>query len=403
MSTVDTLLDEELDNGYTVLTIDEPTRSIQYEGTLVLGVEHDKYAERIYFVAPKIVGDDIDLSASTTRIDVKFTNGYGDSYYVQSTDLETQDDERVKFSWLLTEKVAEVQGNVSFCVCVKQLDDSSVVEKEWHTAPYVGKIIQGVDATMEDLEIITDYTCPTYQMVQKVEEYEAALETMTEEFNSKLDGKSDSTHTHALATKESDGLMASSDKRSVLQSASDIVTIKGDVEEIKDDVEEIKDDIKSLTEFQEQLEIDLDSFKGTSTQFQLLTSQKLCKTATGSSDITENTTGYIDLETYMKGYNEWMILIRINSKTGSSNESIGISEDGQLGVTSNQGLNNVNINVASAPTYNVINAIKTSDKNYCWIIDGKFNWTNNDQYRYLYHYSGGSTNDYSVTVKVYGR
>ena len=114
MSTVDTLLDEELNNGYTVLTIDEPTRSIQYDGDLILGVEGDKYAERIYFVAPKIVGDDIDLSASTTRIDVKFTNGYGESYYIQSTDIKAQEDGNVTFSWLLTEKVAVTYGNVPF-------------------------------------------------------------------------------------------------------------------------------------------------------------------------------------------------------------------------------------------------------------------------------------------------
>lgn len=200
MSTVDTLLNEELNNGYTVLTIDEPTRSIQYDGNLVLGVEHDKYAERIYFVAPKIVGDDIDLSAKTTRIDIKFTNGYGDSYFIQSTDVKDQEDGNVTFSWLLTEKVAVTYGNVSFCVCAKQINTQNIVEKEWHTAPFVGKVITGIDVDIEDKEIITDITCASYALVEAVEGYEEAVkgyQTDIDDLATMVGNKADINHTHA--------------------------------------------------------------------------------------------------------------------------------------------------------------------------------------------------------------
>lgn len=183
MSTLDTLLDEELNNGYTVLTVDEPSRSIQYDGNLILGVEHDKYAERIYFVAPKIVGDDIDLSADTTRIDIKFTNGYGDSYFIQSTDVKTQEDGNVSFSWLLTEKVAVTHGNISFCVCAKQINAENIIEKEWHTAPFVGKVVTGIDVAIEDSEIITDITCASYALVKEVELYKEQLVIFQHDIN----------------------------------------------------------------------------------------------------------------------------------------------------------------------------------------------------------------------------
>lgn len=385
MSTVDTLLDEELNNGYTVLTIDEPTRSIQYDGDLILGVEGDKYAERIYFVAPKIVGDDIDLSASTTRIDVKFTNGYGESYYIQSTDIKAQEDGNVTFSWLLTEKVAVTYGNVPFTVCVKQMDSTNTVEKEWHTAPYVGKVIKGVDATLEDVEIITDITCPTYEMLQEFNEFNTKLDDFWDE----VANKSNLNHVHDVATSSQNGFMSASDKRSVLQSASDIVTLQNNVTAINAD-------IASLNKAQENFEVSLDSFKGVATQFQLLKHQNMCKTADGESDIEENTTGYLDLSSYMRGYNELMIVLRFGIKSGGTSEYVGISEtklhSGAL----------ASIQVSSAQTYNVINVCKTSDGYYAWTIDGKFNWATNT-FKYLYHSDGGSGGEYFITVKVYGR
>lgn len=385
MSTLDTLLDEALNNGYTVLTIDEPTRSIKYDGDLLLGVEGDKYAERIYFVAPKIVGDGIDLSADTTRIDVKFTNGYGDSYYVECNDAVVQEDGNVMFSWLLTEKVAVTYGNVSFTVCVKTLNAENTVEKEWHTVPYIGKISKGVETTLEDVEIITDFTVPTYEMVQEFNAFNSRLDDFWDE----VANKADMEHDHAVATSSQNGFMSASDKTSVLQSASDIVTLKNDVTKINAS-------IAVLEQAQENFETNLDSFKGTATQFQLLKHQNMCKTADGESDIEENTTGYLDLSSYMEGYNELMIVLRFGTKSGGTSEYVGISEtkihSGAL----------ASIQVSSAPTYNVINVCKTSDGYYAWTIDGKFNWAT-DTFKYLYHSDGGSGGEYFITVKVYGR
>lgn len=191
MSTLDTLLDKELNNGYTVLTIDEPSRTIQYDGKeLILGVEDDKYAERIYFVCPKFVGDEIDVSLKTNRVDVKFENGFGDTYFTQCADVELQDDGNVKFSWLITEKVAVTYGNVKFSVCIKEMNGESVVVKEWHTAPCVGKVMTGVDVGIEDLEVITDTTYPTIQLIEQVKSYEtqvAGYEAEVEAYRNDVD------------------------------------------------------------------------------------------------------------------------------------------------------------------------------------------------------------------------
>lgn len=173
MSTIDTLLDKAINNGDIVLTIDEPTREIRYTGELLLGVEGDCQAEKIYFEAPKTVGNFIDLQAESTLIYVDFKNAEGEPYFIECGDREYHEDtDTVSFSWLLTERVAVEKGTVKFRVCVKTDEDEP---KEWHTSIFTGKILEGINVEGKSPEIVPDETITTYQLIEEIKVLQARL------------------------------------------------------------------------------------------------------------------------------------------------------------------------------------------------------------------------------------
>lgn len=173
MSTIDTLLDKAINNGDIVLTIDEPTREIRYTGELLLGVEGDCQAEKIYFEAPKTVGNFIDLQAESTLIYVDFKTAEGEPYFIECGDREYHEDtDTVSFSWLLTERVAVKKGTVKFRVCVKTDEDEP---KEWHTSIFTGKILEGINVEGKSPEIVPDETITTYKLMEEVKALQARL------------------------------------------------------------------------------------------------------------------------------------------------------------------------------------------------------------------------------------
>lgn len=355
MSNVDTILDQELNNGYTVLTIDEPSRTIKYDGgELILGVEDDKYAERIYFVCPKIVGDEIDVSLKTNRIDVKFENGFGDTYFTQCADVELQDDGNVKFSWLITEKVAVTYGNVKFSVCIKEMSAESVVVKEWHTAPCVGKVMNGVDVGIEDLEVITDTTYPTIQLVEQVRDYEHEVNQLN------------------AYVEESVGAL----QTMVGDYYSDIEANRNAIEETGAAVN-LLDETKADKELVENL------------------AAKPFKVIERMTDMMPSS--YLELGLYINTYNELLIMIRSES-TNSIDVGVASNASGASGFVCKQS------KTGTSYTQIMMNkVIDGSDTYISWNTQGSTAWEKFEHQRYVRWYS--STNDTSplVTVVVCGR
>lgn len=164
MGNIETLTDNAMNNGEITLTVDEPNRKLQYSGELVLGVEHDCRAERVYFEMPQIVGDNIDLSSTDVKIFIDYKNGYNEPYCVECTDKKLTNGVII-FSWLLGSTVTEVKGDVTFTVCVKKIvngEDFNI----WHTIPFVGKVIKGVEPS--DHEVIEDDIVDTKQLREEV-------------------------------------------------------------------------------------------------------------------------------------------------------------------------------------------------------------------------------------------
>ncbi|MEQ3102958.1 hypothetical protein AAA074_07030 [Coprococcus comes] len=108
-------------------------------GENLLGVENDNEGARKYFICPKIVGDNIDLTKSDVYINVQNASGEKsgkDRYPAQNM---TASGDNVTFEWVLERKVTSHKGSVRFAVCVREKG----TEREWHTTFATGNALEG--------------------------------------------------------------------------------------------------------------------------------------------------------------------------------------------------------------------------------------------------------------------
>lgn len=148
---------------------------------LLLGVESDEEAERIKFVCPRIVGDNIDLSTLQLRINYKNANGNKDSKIC--TDV-TIDGNYVRFSWLLTRKVTKYKGTVKFIICAIRTQSDGSIKNEWNTTLAEGKVLEGleVDISEEEFEEPKDIVLQLLGMLdEKASDISDAIEAQKAE------------------------------------------------------------------------------------------------------------------------------------------------------------------------------------------------------------------------------
>lgn len=139
------LLSEESD----ICKIDDKTRAIFVPSTIVVGgVQSDKNAERIKFSCPKIVGDNLDLSKFSVRINfenvssVDFNVSIKDQYICDDVAV---DGENVTFSWLIGRNAARYIGTVRFIVCAVKTDSDSNISVEWNTTIAEVPVLEGIE------------------------------------------------------------------------------------------------------------------------------------------------------------------------------------------------------------------------------------------------------------------
>ena len=167
----------------TIITIDENARTLSCKDKVLIGVESDYEAKRIYFVAPKFIWMDqkIDLSSPDVKIYVKYKNAYSEPYYVECTDkdknvIET-DASKISFSWLIGDTATLRKGNVTFSVWFRKgtLETNSEgvkelknITNEWHTTTITGEVLAGIDTSTATEEIIQDQTSSIYALYERI-------------------------------------------------------------------------------------------------------------------------------------------------------------------------------------------------------------------------------------------
>lgn len=111
-------------------------------------MQSDKNAERIKFSCPKIVGDNLDLSKFSVRINfenvssVDFNVSIKDQYICDDVAV---DGENVTFSWLIGKNAARYMGTVRFIVCAVKTDSDSNISVEWNTAIAEVPVLEGIE------------------------------------------------------------------------------------------------------------------------------------------------------------------------------------------------------------------------------------------------------------------
>lgn len=125
-----------------IFTVNPESRVITVpESEKIFGVYNDENTERKHFRCPKIVGDNIDLSAMHLYINYQNANGQKYPYLVE--DVQT-DGDYITFSWLIGPDVVAYKGQVKFILCAKK--DTAL---EWNTTLAEGVVLEGLEATDE--------------------------------------------------------------------------------------------------------------------------------------------------------------------------------------------------------------------------------------------------------------
>lgn len=165
----------------TIITIDENARTLSCKDKVLIGVESDYEAKRLYFVAPKFIWMDqkIDLSSPDVKIYVKYKNAYSEPYYVECTDkkVDETDTSKITFSWLIGDTATLRKGNVTFSIWFRKgtLETNSEgvkelknVTNEWHTTTITGEVLAGIDTSTATEEIIQDKTASIYALYERI-------------------------------------------------------------------------------------------------------------------------------------------------------------------------------------------------------------------------------------------
>lgn len=165
----------------TIITIDENARTLSCKDKVLIGVESDYEAKRLYFVAPKFIWMDkkIDLSSPDVKIYVKYKNAYSEPYYVECTDkkVDETDTSKITFSWLIGDTATLRKGNVTFSVWFRkgtlETNSEGVIElknvtNEWHTTTITGEVLAGIDTSTATEEIIQDKTASIYALYERI-------------------------------------------------------------------------------------------------------------------------------------------------------------------------------------------------------------------------------------------
>ena len=135
-------------------SIDSNTREIIFlDNSECFGVEFDKNTQRIEFSCPKIVGDNLDLTECTCRINYMNAKGCRDSYLIDDILV---DGNNITFTWALKSKVTAGRGICLFIFCARQVNENGVIEKEWNTTVAKASIKRGLETNSHIEEEYSD-------------------------------------------------------------------------------------------------------------------------------------------------------------------------------------------------------------------------------------------------------
>lgn len=195
MPTAEELLDQAAESGGAVtstipyLTVDMESRQIAIPPTIKnIGVESDDEVKRLWFKMARYYHD-IDLSTFTIRINYTNANGDGDVYTVY--DVEIGENELI-FSWLVGRYAVQTAGNVNFVLCLLDIDENNIIDREFNTTIAVLPVLKGLETVggiIEDqLDIISQAS--EYGAREALKDFEKAIDAAIDLCDAYIGGES---------------------------------------------------------------------------------------------------------------------------------------------------------------------------------------------------------------------
>lgn len=226
----------------------------------ILGTESDQETNRLHFKCPKVVGDNIDLSLFSLRINYQNAGNKKDKYLVE--DVKEEGD-NITFSWLLKRNVTAYKGNVKFILCAVKTTEDGIIKNEWNTT--LNTECESLEGMEVDKAVVEEETKDIVEQliammnqsakntVHAVEEAKAKVDKEVEDFDLKAQqalADVNNAGQEQKAAVESAGTEAVEDINLAKKSATDDVeTAKtGAVQAVKTESEKQKEELNGITD-----------------------------------------------------------------------------------------------------------------------------------------------------------
>lgn len=148
---------------YCMLESDTTRRILVPEKYSILGVESDEKVKTIKFAFPLYVDDgrlnllhyDIRINYMTANPDIENNKDQvrvQDLHGVTGMNEEGVLEEYVVFEWLLSRRVTQYKGTITFIVCAVTSNDDGTITTEWNTTLATSECIEGLEVSLNENE-----------------------------------------------------------------------------------------------------------------------------------------------------------------------------------------------------------------------------------------------------------
>lgn len=117
-----------------------------------IAVQYDHNVETVTFDCPRY-WDGLDMSKMKVYINYKLPNRTLGSYVANNVAVDENNTNLMHFTWTISRNVTESEGNISFLVCIKKVDDDGNEENHWNSelnnTIYVSKGLETTETIVE--------------------------------------------------------------------------------------------------------------------------------------------------------------------------------------------------------------------------------------------------------------
>lgn len=141
-------------NEYCMLESDTTRKILIPEKYSIFGVESDEKVKTVKFAFPRYVDDGrLDLSDYQIRINYKTANPDEENNkdQTQAQNIHTVGD-YIVFEWLLSRRVTQYKGTITFIVCAITANDDGTITTEWNTTIATSQSIEGLEVSPNENE-----------------------------------------------------------------------------------------------------------------------------------------------------------------------------------------------------------------------------------------------------------